>query len=223
MVKCLHVWIAALLLILFAVVAPVTAGEKEDRARKARAALALAGAPPKTAVAPAPHPKVTGYPEGYAKATSDLQPLVVYVGVPVTPVRGAVVVRIDSFAGVDAPAVVVGYPVADRLFISATLKGDATPKEVQAAADAAGRKIDAPSAKDTPAPKPLDWSVLVTAEEEIAADAEFACLFRRQRFASCAPLSQPEPAPATAAATRIAPQFGHAGVGRWRRSGDPEE
>ena len=54
---------------------------------------------------------------------------------------------------------VVGYPVADRLFISATLKGDATPKEVQAAADAAGKKIDAPPLRAMPAPVPLDWSI----------------------------------------------------------------
>lgn len=156
--------------------------DKADRDRKARVALALAGTGKAVAVAtaPAPHAKVTSYPEGYAKATADVQPLVVFVGLPMVPVKGAVVAQADTFAGVEAPAVVVGYPVADRLMIHATLKGgDVTPAAVQKASDAAGKKIDAPPAKDMPAPKPLDWSVLTS--DEIAAGAEFVGLFRNRR------------------------------------------
>lgn len=138
---------------------------REARDRNARAALALAGAGHKPtaavplATAPAPRPKLpTTYPQGYAKATTDVQPLVVFVGCDLWPVKGAVVAQATEFAGVTAPAVVVGYPVADRLRIHVTLRGEAvTPARVQASANAAADKIDAPPAKDMPAPVPVDW------------------------------------------------------------------
>lgn len=137
----------------------VTADEKTDRDRKARVALALAGGKPATATAPAPRAKAADYPEGYRKATADVQPLVVFVGLPARPVVGAVVAQADTFAGVTAPAVVIGYPVADRLMISVTLQGAPTGEQVQLAADTAAKKIDAPPAKDLPAPRPLSWNL----------------------------------------------------------------
>ena len=137
----------------------VTADEKTDRDRKARAALALAGGKPLPQTAPAPRAKAADYPEGYRKATADVQPLVVFVGLPARPVVGAVVAQADTFAGVTAPAVVIGYPVADRLMISVTLQGAPTGEQVQLAADTAAKKIDAPPAKDLPAPRPLSWNL----------------------------------------------------------------
>ena len=137
----------------------VTADIDAERDRKARVALALAGGKPATATAPAPRAKAADYPEGYRKATADVQPLVVFVGLPARPVVGAVVAQADTFAGVTAPAVVIGYPVADRLMISVTLQGAPTGEQVQLAADTAAKKIDAPPAKDLPAPRPLSWNL----------------------------------------------------------------
>lgn len=179
--------IAVIVICVLAAVA--RADDSTARDRKARAALALAGsvstapATPVTAVAPLPRPKVTSYPEGYAKATADIQPLVVFVGIPMHAVRGAVVAQADTFAGVDAPAVVVGYPVADRLMISTTLRGIPETGDVQRASDAAGKKIDAPPAKDMPAPKPLDWSVLRNDDSEAGEGDAVLCGFRDRRAA----------------------------------------
>ena len=132
-----------------------------ERDRKARVALALAG-PGKPAIAAAPPPRVKAptYPEGHARAVSDLRPLVVFVGTDLWPVRDAVVARADTFAGVEAPAVVVGYPVADRMWIHATIAGEnVTTAGVQKAADDAGKKIADPPARAMPAPVPLTWDI----------------------------------------------------------------
>lgn len=142
--------------------APLAAADIDsERDRKARVALALAGSgEPRIATAPAPRMKIPTYPEGYAKATAKEQPLVVFVGLDLWPVKGAVVAQADSFADVKAPAIVIGYPVADRIWIHATLPADdATEKDVQRAVDTAAKKIADPPAKAMPAPRPLEWDI----------------------------------------------------------------
>jgi hypothetical protein len=155
--------VVLLALVVVSLAGPVSA---EDRDRRARAALALAAAPkaPPAAVAVAPLPRVAkpkGYAQGHQESRDEQKPLVVFVGMDVVPVDGAIVSKTDApeFAGVTAPAVVVGYPVGDRLFVERTLSGAPTPAEVKAAVRDAARKIDSP-AKDMPAaPKPLDWQI----------------------------------------------------------------
>lgn len=136
----------------------------DDRARKAKVALALAGAdrPTVAAAAPAPRPAAKiPYADGYRRATVEQLPLVVFVGCDGRKPDGAISSKADGpFAGVAGPAVVVGYPRGDRLWIDATLPSP-TETDVQKAVDAARRKIDAvPQPKAMPAaPKPLDWQI----------------------------------------------------------------
>ena len=145
----------------------------DDRARKAKVALALAGAdrPTVAAAAPAPRPAAKiPYADGYRVATAEQKPLVVFVGCDLPKPQGAVSAKADGpFAGVTGPAVVVGYPVGDRLYVDATISGPAvTPANVQKAVDAAARKIEAqPAPKAMPAaPKPLDWQIRGPATSE---------------------------------------------------------
>lgn len=139
------------------------AGADDDRARKAKVALALAGVTPTPAAAPAPRPAgKLSYPEGYQKAATEQQPLVVFVGCDGPRPAGAIISKADGpFAGVTGPAVVVGYPVGQRLYIDATIPCPADETMIQKAVEAARRKIDAtPPAKVMPAaPKPLDWQI----------------------------------------------------------------
>lgn len=145
---------------------------REDRDRRARAALALtAPSAPKVAAAPAPKPKSVAYADGYKRASVEQQPLVVYVGCPVEPVPGAVVSWAGEFRDVKAPAVVVGYPVGDRLYVHATLPGCPPAKEVAAEVKSAAKKCDPKpmpprEVKDAPAPKPLDWQIRANEEPE---------------------------------------------------------
>lgn len=69
----------------------------EAMALRARAALALAFAPPT-------------YAEQHAKALKDGKPLVVFVGQPAKPVAGCVCVACETFPDVTGAAVVVGLP-----------------------------------------------------------------------------------------------------------------
>ena len=136
----------------------------DDRARKAKVALALAGADRPTVAAAAPAPRPAGklpYGDGYRRATAEQVPLVVFVGCDLPKPAGAISSKADGpFAGVAGPAVVVGYPRGDRLWIDATLPSP-TEADVQKAVVAARRKIDAvPQPKAMPpAPKPLDWQI----------------------------------------------------------------
>lgn len=155
-------WVAAAAL-LFAGAA--RADEREDRDRKARAALALtASSAPKVATAPAPKAKSVAYADGYKRASAEQQPLVVYVGTPMEPVPGAVVSWAETFGDTKAPAVVVGYPVGDRLYVHATLPGAPSAEQVQREVKAAAKKADPKpmpprEVKDSPAPRPLDWQI----------------------------------------------------------------
>lgn len=132
-----------------------------DRDRKARAALALAGAKP-AAVARAPMPRLApkSYSDGYRVATVDQKPLVVFVGCEAVPVPGAIVAKADSLGDVTGPAVVVGFPAGGKVLIDATLKGTPKPEDVLAAVKTAAKKIDLTPARPLPAaPKPLLWDL----------------------------------------------------------------
>lgn len=133
----------------------------DARDRKARAALALASTVrPAVALAPAPRAAVTrDYGAGCKAAAEQEKPLVVFVGCPGNEVAGAVVAKTDSLGEVKAPAVVVGFPAGDRLFIHATLDCPVTPERLGASVKAAAKKINDPAPREMPAPRPLDWDV----------------------------------------------------------------
>ena len=165
--------IVLLALMLLAAAGVVRGDDDQDRARKAKVALALAAPAKPEPVASAPAPRPAGklpYGDGYRRATVEQKPLVVFVGCDLPRPEGAVAAKAEGpFAGVTGPAVVVGYPVGDRLFVDATISGPAvTPANVQKAVDAAARKIEAqPAPKAMPAaPKPLDWQIRGPATSE---------------------------------------------------------
>lgn len=160
----LAVLVAAGLLVLSA--GRVAGVEPEpDRGRKVRVALALSAGGGGAAAATAPAPRAAAgrlaYPEGYAKATLDQAPLVVFVGCDGHRVEGAVVARADALGDVRGPAVVVGFPRGDRVFVDATLPCPVDAGKLDAAVRAAARKIEGtPPAKPMPAaPVPLDWQI----------------------------------------------------------------
>lgn len=147
--------------------------DREDRDRKARAALALTApaAPKALATAPAPKAKSVAYADGYKAAGERQQPLVVFVGTPMIPTPGAVASWTDSFGDTKAPAVVVGYPVGDRLYVHATLAGAPSAEQVQREVKAATKKCDPKpmpprGVKDSPAPKPLSWDIRADFEND---------------------------------------------------------
>jgi hypothetical protein len=73
------------------------AGPTPAQKLRAKAALALAFAPPT-------------YAEQHAKALREGKPLVVFVGRPATPLAGCVCVACESFPDAAAGAVVIGRP-----------------------------------------------------------------------------------------------------------------
>jgi len=115
------------------------AGLAPDAARlKARAALALAFADARPPT----------YPEQHARAVREGKPLVVWVGQPARPVGGCVSVGCDSFPGAQAPAVVVGLPMAGGQLRRVDLPGEPTDAAVRDVVRAAG----APPAGPQPVP-----------------------------------------------------------------------
>lgn len=84
------------ILVLMLVSNIAVSAEPGDRLR-AKAALALAFAPPT-------------YAEQYAKAIQEKKPLVVFVGQPAKPVGSCVCVACESFADVKTDGVVIGLP-----------------------------------------------------------------------------------------------------------------
>lgn len=148
--------------LLFASVAPAFGADLDsERDRKARVALALAGGRPATVTAPAPRAVVPkDYASGHAKSVADETVLVVFVGCRgAHTVAGAVVSSVEEFAGTKGPAVVIGYPVRDRVWVHATLPCPVTDADLSAAVKAAAKKISDPPAKAMPAPAPLDWAI----------------------------------------------------------------
>lgn len=134
----------------------LTALADDSRERRAKVALALAK-PAGVALAPEPRPAPRTYERGYAAATANQEPLVVFVKCQPVPVEGAIVSKVDALGDVTGPAVVVLYPVGAKLYVDATLPPD-QPAKVKDAVKSAAKKIDAPAATDRPAPKPLSWA-----------------------------------------------------------------
>jgi hypothetical protein len=123
----------------------VLADDKADRERKAKAALALAAAAKAkaTATAPAPRPAdLVGYEEGSRRAVAGQYPIVVYCGFDGPRIADTVCVRDDEYAGIKAPAAVVGYPVGDRLMEEARFTGKPSEAQIERAAHNARRKMD---------------------------------------------------------------------------------
>lgn len=137
--KSLRLWkVVAVGLVLSLLATTVRAEDKAALERKVRAALALAGAkqPDATAV---PAPREIG----------EQLPVVIYVGCEGPECRGAFKLQAKDYPGVAAPAVVVQYPVGDRMNTEATFKGCPTKAELQKAVDGAARK----TADQKPMPK----------------------------------------------------------------------
>jgi hypothetical protein len=133
------------------------AARDSDLTLRARAAVALAeaeAAARKDAVATAARPHVApaprvsaklAYPAAYKLAAEEQLPLVVFVGCDGAKPAGAVASRAESLGDVAGPAVVVAFPVGDRLHVDATIPaGEATAERVRAAVDAAAKKLEAP-------------------------------------------------------------------------------
>lgn len=153
-------WVLIVVCVLCLVTAQARSDDRTDRDRKARAVLALSAPRGGPATAPAPRPAPKDYATGHKESSLDGKPLVVFVGCQARQVPGAVVSRVmaDTFGDTRAPAVVVGYPRGDRLYIESTLRGPATDAEINKAVESAAKKIDTPPTKPMPAaPKPLDW------------------------------------------------------------------
>ena len=162
--------LAATLLMLF-LAAGTSSGDDRDVKRKVDVALALAKAEAlaKTSVvsiAPIPREAKKDYAAGHSESIRDSRPLVVFISCPQRRVEGAVTSHTDAaeFAGVTGPAVVVGYPVGDRLFVEGSLPCPYDDAKLQLVIGAAAKKIDAKGpAKAMPtAPKPLDWQIRAT-------------------------------------------------------------
>ncbi len=151
-----------------------SADDASERDRRARAALALSKAE-SVAVAPAPRaalPKC--YAKGHKEACADTLPLVVFVGCDLHPVEGAVVAKWDSYPGVKSPAVVVGYPVGDRIVQDSVIACPAQAGELKRAVkSAAGKSADVqPMPSQKIAPVPLDWTKI---SADVPAKAACAC------------------------------------------------
>lgn len=114
---------AILILVAFALVTPVLAAD--PAALRARAALALAFAPPR--------PKPPTYAEAYKTASDFGKPLVVFVGQPAKQLAGCVCVAVEAFPQADRPAVVVGVP-AGAGFRRVDLPGKPDAPAIRAAA-----------------------------------------------------------------------------------------
>lgn len=139
------------------------ADEREDRDRKARAALALT-APPKKLTTAAPKPREVGaeYATAYARAVEQSKPLVVYVGCKADhKAPGAVPAKADALPGVTGPAAVVMYPRGDGLLVHRVMQCPVDDAELSKAIKDATKKANGDMGKsaDKPAPKPLDWQI----------------------------------------------------------------
>lgn len=140
------------------------ADEREDRDRKARAALALcAPVAPKVGTAPLPRTVGADYSTAYARALEQSKPLVVYVGCKADhKAPGAIPARADALPGVTGPAAVVMYPRGNGMLVHRVMRCPVDDEELQAAIKSASKKSGATAgakSDDRPAPKPLDWQI----------------------------------------------------------------
>jgi hypothetical protein len=148
---------------LLGVIPSLRGDDRDDRDRRARAALAFAVVKPKDSAAPAPRAvEPRTYPDGFVKAGRDEKPLVVFVGCKGHPVDGAIVstVSAESFGETKAPAVVVGMAVGDRFQVEATLKCPVDKAELARCVSETAKKIPNPApGHGAVAPKPLQWKI----------------------------------------------------------------
>lgn len=140
------------------------ADDREDRDRKARAALALtAPLAPKSAAAPKPREVGADYQAAYARALEQSKPLVVYVACKADhKAPDAIPAKIDAMPGVKGPAAVVMYPRGNGMLVHRVLQCPVDDSELGKAIKDATKKSGAPtSAKsdDKAAPRPLDWHI----------------------------------------------------------------
>ncbi len=142
---------------------------KDQRIRKAKAALALAGSVEK---APMPKLALLSYAEGTKLAIEKEEPLIVFhAGCPRKECpRGAVCASAEKLTGFTGACVVISYPVGDKLKVSETLPSNATTAEVKKAFDKAVEKSNA----ENPQPKTLPEPQANLTEDEwfITADVE---------------------------------------------------
>lgn len=125
---------ALLALVLSPLAAAGAAPDAEKQKLRAKAALALAATKAPAAPSAIPAPREVG----------EFAPVVVYVGqVPCPTLRGAFQLTAKDYPGVASPAVVVQYPVGDRMVTEATFKGTPATADVQKAVNAAAKKADA--------------------------------------------------------------------------------
>lgn len=158
--------LALIAVLSLAFTAPARADDQDDRARKAKAAVAVARSLPTSlpAIAAAPAPRVVepkNYADGHKESVSDQAVLVVYVACDGPRIEGAITCSTPAptFGKVQGPAVVVGYPSGGVVMIDSTLPCPADPKDVKRAVEKAAKKIDTPPAKQMPAPAPLNTQI----------------------------------------------------------------
>lgn len=169
--------LAALALLLLAA-APLFGADDPAVNRKVKAALAIAEAEAKgkqrsaaatgPSVAPAPRAIVPkDYATGHKESVVDQAVLVVYVACDGPKVDGAIVcvAKAETFGEVKGPAVVIGYPQGDRLYVERVLPAPADDDKLKAAVKEAGKKINGkgPARQMPQSPRPLDWQIKVNA------------------------------------------------------------
>ena len=170
--------VAGVLLMLLLIGGRACGADASDDATKRKVAVALAIAEAEAAsrkasavsVAPQPRPVTQkDYASGYAQSVLEGQPLVVFVSCKGHAVTGAIVSHTDAaeFAGIAGPAVVIAYPIGDRLYVDADgkMKCPVEAAVLQKVVDATAKKIAAkgPVKVMPPAPTPLDWQIRDTA------------------------------------------------------------
>ncbi len=138
---------------------------KDQRIRKAKAALALAGSSEK---APMPKLALLSYAEGTKLAIEKEEPLIVFhAGCPRKECpRGAVCASAEKLSGFTGKCVVISYPVGDKLKVSDTLPENATTAEVKKAFDKAVEKSNAENPQPKTLPEPLADEWFITADVE---------------------------------------------------------
>ena len=136
----------------------VNSDDKTERDRRAKAALALT-THGSVAVAPSPRVAVDCYASGYTRATAESLVLVVFVGCSGHSATGAISAKVDDFPDIKSPAVVISYPIGDRLFVHEVIACPVEEAKLANAIAGAKKKIAAPTKKDAASPKPLKWDL----------------------------------------------------------------
>lgn len=141
---------------------------KDQRVRKAKAALALAGSVEK---APTPKLALLDYVAGWKLAIEKSEPLIVFCSAPRKDCpKGSVCASAEKLPGYPARCVVVSYPQNGKLIESKTLSENATVAEVLAAFEEAQKKSQAANPKGSEPPED-EWFITAdVGEVEFAAE-----------------------------------------------------